>query len=159
MFLDENISSVPPPSTEAVYSIIDVINKLDKGDRDLAARWLQASSKAASPILFAWDDLRFINDAISKGITEITRAPSPMRYDFVHYAIWAIRLNLTDLITDNEMLEHIETFRNSPPPVETSPILDDRYKNYLSSHGNKASLSKSYIRNLFKKKSSPKKNR
>lgn len=130
MFFNESITSIPSPSPQAVQSIIEVIDFLEKGDRKMAARLLESSSRAASPILFAADELRFFNDLLSNDKKEFTYYPSRMKYDWVHYAIWAIKLNLADLITDDAMLEAIENFRTSPPPIETSPELTACYNRF-----------------------------
>jgi hypothetical protein len=149
MFSD-HISIFPPPSRQAVISIIEVIDFLEKGDRKTAARLLEGSYRAAHPRLFAAAELRFLNDQIAKKKGIVNHRPSPMKYDWVHYADAAIKLELADLLGAEQLLEAIEVFRTSPPPMETSSELDDRYNRYLSSREKKSRQSQNFIHKIFK---------
>jgi hypothetical protein len=109
--------TVPPPSPEAVQSIVEAMDLLEAGNRKEAQRWLQASFRAASPRMMAISELMALDNAIASGKTEVCLT-NPMKFDWIHYADAAIKLNLVDQIDNEEMLEAIEIVRS----VETSLI-------------------------------------
>jgi len=120
-------STVPPPSPEAVQSLVEVMELLETGEREQAVRLLQGCFRIVSPRMLAFDEMRFLNEAIASGKREITYH-NPMQFDCFHYADAAIRLNLANEIDDDEMREVIEAVRASQPAVEPSFELSARYE-------------------------------
>jgi hypothetical protein len=110
-------STVPPPSPEAVQSVVEAMDLLEAGKRKDAQRWLQGCFRAASPRMMAFSELMALNNAIGSGQTEVCLT-NPMEFDWIHYADAAIRLNLVDGIDNKEMLEAIKVVRS----LETSSI-------------------------------------
>ncbi len=129
----EQLESIPPPSPEAVQSIGEIIDLLEKGDRKEAGRLLGNYYRIVSPRMIAAAKLRFLNDAIAAGKKEITYHQSRMEFDWVHYADAALKLALVDVVDNADMMEAIEVVRTSHPPMETSPILTARYNRLQSS--------------------------
>lgn len=124
---------LPPPSPEAVQSICEIINLLKGGNRKEAGRLLGNYYRIVSPKMMAADKLRFLNDAIASGKTEITYRQSRMEFDWVYYADAALRLNLVDVIDNKEMLEAINVVKTSNPPMQTSPELTECYNQFQNS--------------------------
>ena len=127
------LTSVPPPSPEAVQSICEIIDLLEKGDRKEAGRLLGNYYRIVSPRMIAAAKLSYLDDAIAARKKEITYRQSRMEFDWVHYADAALKLALVDFVDNADMMEAIEVVRTSHPPMETSPILTERYNRFHSS--------------------------
>lgn len=128
----EPIETIPPPSPEAVQSIGEIIDLIEKGDRREAGRLLGNFYRIVSPRMMAWNKLTFLNDMLAQGKKEVIYQPSRMEYDWVHYADAALKLNLVELVDNKEMLEAIEVVRTSKPSMEASPTLNARYNQHLN---------------------------
>ena len=129
-------NTVPPPSPEAAQTIVEVIELLEKGERERALRLLVGCFNIVSPMMLSWNQLQFLNHAIEAGKQDVTLR-DPMEFDRFHYADAAIRLNLVDEIEDPEMQETIEAVHASEPSVEPSIELTARYAKFLRAHASK----------------------
>ena len=105
---------IPAASPEAVESILEAIDFIEKGDREVAGRAIEGSYRATVGLLGTaprsdpvWDRMGF---------------------DFVHYAMWAIKLDLVDLVTNSGFRAQIKDCRKSPPIAEASPELTVRFE-------------------------------
>lgn len=128
-----NDNKIPSPSPEAVQSIIEVMEFLEKGDHEMALRVLEGCFTIVSPRMIAADKLRFLNDAIASGKKEVAMPPHTMEFDWVHYADAALKLNMVDQIRNHELLEAIEMARRSKDAIDRSIELEARYATFTKS--------------------------
>jgi hypothetical protein len=127
-FFSQHIDRLPPPSPEAVQSIGEVIDRIDKGDRKGAAWLLEHSYRIVSPIMMAAGELQFLNELLDPSRPTAVRHPSRMQFDWVHYADAAIQLDLVGLIENENMLESIAVVRQANLALDTPRRLTRRYR-------------------------------
>jgi len=108
-------------------AISEVIAYVSRGDQETAARWLEGSFIASSPLLFAANDLRMISNALAKGATEVVIADSPMRYDWLYYSSAALKLGLAGRCSDERFRAAIREVELTRPTLNETGWLVQRY--------------------------------
>ena len=102
----QQTTQIGNPSPQAVQAILQAMDFLQKGDRKMAAGILEASYRASS-----------------SGLLMVAMFHDPM-----HYATWALKLDLADLMRHEGWRALIKECRLSPPRLDTPPELTHRFE-------------------------------
>jgi hypothetical protein len=124
------MTAYPPPTREALKSIIEAIDVFERNDHASAARLLEASFTAAHAVTRMALERNLVAKARKDApplTFDLTNA-SPMSFDLLYYANAAERLGLAPRIKHLEMVKAIDFLREHHPTLSEPEALLARYK-------------------------------